>query len=140
MRVNVGRTKKPGLTADERRAIAQALGRMGGLRGGPARAEALTPAERRAMSNRANSAKGMPNRRIAELPIRIVTRGAAKVCAYCGLQINYGVPYRDGISRRFHTRDPDTQDPPCDQRAAKAAGEPMKPRARRFVRKGKRAA
>jgi hypothetical protein len=39
------------------RAAAAALGRRGGLRGGPARASALTPAKRRAIAKKAAAAR-----------------------------------------------------------------------------------
>lgn len=120
MRTNKKRTKaakKPGLTAAERREIAQALGRVGGLRGGRARAEALTPAERRAVSVKGNAARGSRNRPILELPVRVSMKGKRKTCSHCGLPIRRGESYRDGISRRFHV------DPPCDKRAAYKEGK-----------------
>lgn len=51
-------TGEPDLSDDEaRKALAQALGRLGGLKGGPARAAKLTKAQRRESASKAARAR-----------------------------------------------------------------------------------
>ena len=54
-----GKPKEPApeLTADERHAAAVALGRLGGKKGGVARARKLTPEERREIAKKAAAAR-----------------------------------------------------------------------------------
>jgi hypothetical protein len=46
-------TAEPELTEDERRAVARLLGRRGGLKGGPARRDALSAKRRREIAHKA---------------------------------------------------------------------------------------
>ena len=48
---------EPELTNDERHAAAVALGRLGGKKGGKARAEKLTPEQRKAIAKKAAAAR-----------------------------------------------------------------------------------
>ena len=55
------------MSADNRNPHAVALGRLGGLRGGPATRDSLTPAERLASAKRANAASWTPSARAKRL-------------------------------------------------------------------------